>query len=378
MHRERPDPPPPLAPRDVDGELGDARVAFAGPVAERRGEADDAAVAVLDDDDGMGAVEPGAHVLFGAGLRLERGDAIGDPLAVNPSDGRGISGGRRAGAHAPKVLDSGGRSRHEPHALTQLGRRRYAEMMVAKLLSTSWSASCFAPLLSIALASFAACGSPPPPQAPTPPTPSDTTSSTAAGPSTASDTSKDAAATPASGGSTASATAPADEDPSESSGPIVMSLELSKSTPKSSFPKRTVDDKTCWQTISLSGDSRKDYETIATACGSPTGLLEYVKPATGHLHSTNDKRDDFRVKLLKGWCYRYIAVGDAGIADLDILVEKPGGALVADDKQTSPVAIIESEKTWCMDEDADYDFHIQVDGSGSGKYVFGVWGRPKS
>lgn len=168
-----------------------------------------------------------------------------------------------------------------------------------------------------------------------------------------------------------------DDDPTESANPIPMTVELSKPYDRSSFPKKTGNDKTCWQTISLSGDASKDYEQVAASCGAPTGLLEYAKPVKGHLHSVKDKRDTFTLKLQKGLCYRYFAVADSGIKDLDILVEKPNGALIADDKQTSPVAIIESDKTWCMDEDAEYDFHIEVDGAGAGKYVFGVWARPK-
>jgi hypothetical protein len=183
---------------------------------------------------------------------------------------------------------------------------------------------------------------------------------------------------PAAGAPKAATSALADDDdPTESPNPIPMTVELAKPYDRSAFPKKTGNEKTCWQTISLSGDASKDYDQLTANCGAPTGLVEYAKPVKGHLHSVKDKRDTFTLKLQKGLCYRYFAVADSGIKDLDILVEKPGGALVADDKQTSPVAIIESEKTWCMDEDAEYDFHIEVDGEGAGKYVFGVWARPK-
>jgi hypothetical protein len=176
----------------------------------------------------------------------------------------------------------------------------------------------------------------------------------------------------------AAASPPVDaDDPTESSDPIPMSVELSSPYDAASFPKKTANDKTCWQSISLSGDASKDYEKLAASCGAPAGLVEYAKPVKGHLHSVKDKRDTFTLKLQKGLCYRYFAVADSGIKDLDILVERPNGSLVADDKQSSPVAIIESEKTWCMDENAEYDFHIEVDGDGAGKYVFGVWARPK-
>ena len=167
------------------------------------------------------------------------------------------------------------------------------------------------------------------------------------------------------------------EDTTESSGPVSMTVEIAKGTPKSSFPKKTADEASCWRSVSPTGQAQKDFSSLTAACGQPTGLLEYAKPVTGKLHATKDKRDTYALDLQKGLCYRYFAVADQGITDLDILVQKPGGALVADDKQNGPVAIIESDKTWCMDEDARYEFHVEIDGPGTGGYVFGVWARPK-
>jgi hypothetical protein len=217
-----------------------------------------------------------------------------------------------------------------------------------------------APLVTVAVVVVGCAGGSPPPRDPV-------VTSAAPAPSV-----------PATGASHAEApAAPNDDDPTESPDPIPMSVEIAKPFDRSSFPKKTASDKTCWQTISLSGDATKDYEQLAASCGAPAGLVEYAKPVKGHLHSVTDKRDTFTLKLMRGLCYRYFAVGDNGIKDLDILVETPTGALIADDKQTSPVAIIESDKTWCQDVDAEYYFHIEVDGVGAGKYVFGVWARPK-
>ena len=196
---------------------------------------------------------------------------------------------------------------------------------------------------------------------------------------TVSATSTSAAAPIASGAApTASVAAsePADADPNESSAPIAMVPLFTKSTPKSSFPKKTVGDKECWQGSELSGDAAKDYAMLVGKCGAPTGSLEYAKAVVGHLHHVKDKRDTFMLKLLGGYCYRYFAVADSTIKDLDILVEK-NNALVADDKTTSPVAIVESDKQWCQDVDVEYSFHIEVDGEGRGNYLFGVWARPK-
>jgi hypothetical protein len=226
------------------------------------------------------------------------------------------------------------------------------------------------PFLSAALFTLllCACGGDPPPPAASP--------APAAAPDPA-PVASGATPTSAPAPLPAAVPSPKDEDPNESDAPIVMTIELAKTTAAATFPKATTDEHTCWQSVSLSGDARHDYEALATACGKPTGLLEYAKPALGHLRSTNDKRDTFQLKVYKGWCYRYMAAADAGIKDLDILVEKPGGALIADDKQNGPVAIIESDKLWCTDDDAEFDFHIEVDGEGAGNYVFGVWARPK-
>jgi hypothetical protein len=170
---------------------------------------------------------------------------------------------------------------------------------------------------------------------------------------------------------------PPDSDPNESATPIAMPALLTKATPKSSYPKKTIGDKECWAGTAISGDAQKDFTTIVGKCGTPTGLLEFAKPVVGHLHHKHDKRDTYSIKLVGGLCYRYFAVGDSTISDLDVLVQKPNGDLVADDKTTSPVAIVESDKTWCADEDTTYNFQIEIDGPGKGGYVFGVWAKPK-
>ena len=166
-------------------------------------------------------------------------------------------------------------------------------------------------------------------------------------------------------------------DPNEVSGTITMAPQVAKSTPKSKFPKASVTDRACWEGIGLTGDHVKDYAEIVAKCGGPTGLLEYAHPVSGKLHHKHDKRDSYTMKLAGGLCYRYFGVADGGITDLDILIEKPNGALVADDKTSQPVAIIEGDKPWCLEQDAEYNFQIEVDGEGKGGYTFGVWARPK-
>jgi hypothetical protein len=167
-------------------------------------------------------------------------------------------------------------------------------------------------------------------------------------------------------------------DPTEiEHGAVIAMPVLLRKGQKTGFPKRTVGDKECWQGVPLQGDAHRDFDNLVGRCGAPTGLAEYVKPMLGHLHHKLDKRDTFKIKLHGGMCYRYFAVADVGIKNLDILVTKPNGALVANDKTSNPVAIIEFDKSWCMDDDAEYDFHVEVNGEGHGHYVFGVWAKPK-
>lgn len=144
-----------------------------------------------------------------------------------------------------------------------------------------------------------------------------------------------------------------------------------------SFPKATASPAACWQAIALTGDATRDYETLEGKCGAPTGAVPYVKPAMGKLHASKDKRDTYLLHLQGGLCYRYFGVADGTVKDLDILILQAEGALVGDDKTTGPVAIIESDKTWCQDRDVDYQFAVEVDGPGTGRYVFGVWAQPK-
>jgi hypothetical protein len=140
------------------------------------------------------------------------------------------------------------------------------------------------------------------------------------------------------------------------------------------FPAATMSEQDCWRTVAVVGSARQDYETILKQCGASTGAVQYVRPAMGHLHHKHQRRDTFVVPIQGGLCYRFFGVGDATINDLDILIEQRG-ALVGDDKTSGPVAIIESDKAWCMDRDGVYNFLVQVHGEGQGHYIFGIWAR---
>ncbi len=217
------------------------------------------------------------------------------------------------------------------------------------------------PLLFGLLVACVACGSSPPP-ASTPPTSS---TPTAAPP----------AAVPSTSDKHALAEAAPHDDPNEKEGPIDLAGLVDKGS-KPAFPKQTVGDHECLNQIPFSGKHKVDFATIIGKCGTPTGMLEYTKPAEGKLHAKHDKRDEFKLKVQKGMCYRYFAVADDGIKDIDIIILKKG-ALLATDKTEQAIAIIDTDKLWCADEDMDLQFNIEIDGPGAGGYTFGVWVRPK-
>jgi hypothetical protein len=164
------------------------------------------------------------------------------------------------------------------------------------------------------------------------------------------------------------------DDPDEIHDPATLKPLIERGQ-KPTFPKATIGEHECWQTVALAGDAHKDYEAIVARCGAATGAIEYVKPAAGKLHHERDKRDTFIVTIHGGLCYRFFGVADGSVRDLDVIIERPGGVLVGDDKTHGPVAIIDSDKAWCMDADGEYDFLVEAE-EGQGSYVFGVWARP--
>lgn len=186
------------------------------------------------------------------------------------------------------------------------------------------------------------------------------------------------ASTPAPAAASAPASASPDaayDDPGEAHDPATLT-PLFDAKAKPSFPKATADEHACWQTISVSGDAQKDFDALVAACGGPTGSIEYVKPSAGKLHETKDKRDTYVVNIRGGYCYRFFGVADATIKDLDILIERTNGDLVGEDRTNGPIAIIDSDKAWCIDQGGDYQFGVKIDGAGRGHYIFGVWARP--
>lgn len=183
-------------------------------------------------------------------------------------------------------------------------------------------------------------------------------------------------ASPAPSATTTTAADDAYDDPNESATAISMTPLVKKGTPKSAYPKAKVGEGECWKTVPFSGQHDKDWTALIGACGTPTGMLEYVKPENGKLHHIKDKVDSFTTAMTKNACYRIFAVADSSIHDIDIVILK-NGAIMGTDDQTQPVAIVQGSTSFCPPDDASYSFDVKIDGDGQGAYTFGIWTRPK-
>jgi hypothetical protein len=150
---------------------------------------------------------------------------------------------------------------------------------------------------------------------------------------------------------------------------------LDKTAKKDGFPKKTASDKDCLREAQFMGKADKDYDALMAKCGAPTGMKEYTKKTTGKLDAKHP-RDTYRVKMLGGFCYRFWAIGDKEVGNLDIRVQTPKGALVSIDQSTQAVAVLDPDEPWCKSHDRDFDFVVETQ-NGKGTYVFGVWARPK-
>lgn len=141
-----------------------------------------------------------------------------------------------------------------------------------------------------------------------------------------------------------------------------------------SFPKQTASDAECFKSVGLTGKSSADYDALIAACGAPTGCKEFVRHVVGKLDDAHH-RDTYVLKMLGGYCYRFFAVGDETLGNVDIRVERPDGALVSIDQSKQSIAILDPDATWCKTHDR--EFHVVVEAKGAGGYALGIWARPK-
>jgi hypothetical protein len=165
-------------------------------------------------------------------------------------------------------------------------------------------------------------------------------------------------------------------DTAESAEPVVLMPLFDASVP-ASYPARAAGDLGCLGRASATGEHERDYESLASACGAPTSMREYVAPVTGKLHHRRDPRDEYRVHLPAGLCVRILAASDATMLDLDTVLEGPDGRPVGADATHGPIAVVESDVPVCTTVAGDYRVIVGMTGAGFGSYTFGIWARAK-
>lgn len=158
-------------------------------------------------------------------------------------------------------------------------------------------------------------------------------------------------------------------------GTISLENLLKPGAPASDFPKPSMSDADCTKGVGFSGESAKDYATLTGKCGAPTGLKEYVKTVTGKFDATHT-HDSYVFKMVGGYCYRFFAVADSGVKNVDIRVQRPEGALISVATSKNFIAIMNPDGVWCKTHDREFRLVVETS-AGAGNYTFGVWARPK-
>ncbi|MGZ3418800.1 MAG: hypothetical protein ACXWUG_22080 [Polyangiales bacterium] len=174
---------------------------------------------------------------------------------------------------------------------------------------------------------------------------------------------------------TKAAVASSKASPTTADGNLLLENLLKPGAPLADFPKATVKDADCSKGIGYTGNAAKDYVELTSKCGAPTGLKEYAKTVSGKLDSKHP-RDTYVFKMAGGFCYRFFAVADDTISNLDIRVQRPEGALVSIAASKNFVAIMDPDRVWCKTHDRDFRLVVETS-AGQGNYKFGVWARPK-
>lgn len=89
-------------------------------------------------------------------------------------------------------------------------------------------------------------------------------------------------------------------------------------------------------------------------------MLEWHDDAASRLTLEEGERRQLQVVLLDGRCYRTVAVGDGGIAELDLLLYDPNGVLVREDPTQGSEAVLGGDHPLCVDEPGAYRLEVRA------------------
>ncbi|MGD0677948.1 MAG: hypothetical protein ABSC94_21250 [Polyangiaceae bacterium] len=194
----------------------------------------------------------------------------------------------------------------------------------------------------------------------TPPTASETPSSSAG---------ESASAEPTAAESTSAA--PAESARAEAPAPAPA--------PKTGSAKATTkSDPTwadCYATFKPKGkdkDVSKDVAALAKLCAKATKMKLVGKTLTGK-QSDSSPPQSFPLKAAAKHCYRVYAQAGDGVKDLDVAIKDSTGATAGEDSTDSSTAVALQDGVVCF-KDADAATVVVSVGGGSGAYAVQIWG----
>jgi hypothetical protein len=126
---------------------------------------------------------------------------------------------------------------------------------------------------------------------------------------------------------------------------------------------------TCYAAPKRTGDPQADIVAIGAAC-KQFGLVPMGNPIVQRsLSSEQGWQRQFELQLEEGACYRFFAVGDSGIEDLDIGIKDSTDQQIAVDGQRGPVAVINADAPFCAKKTETAVLLAKVE-KGAGRYAF--------
>lgn len=128
----------------------------------------------------------------------------------------------------------------------------------------------------------------------------------------------------------------------------------------------------CYRSFSPSEDPVSDLDRLGMLCGAPRG---YGAAAPVHVgrQKAEEPAERLTFRARKGRCYRFFAVGDGAVRDLDVAVIAPDGRLVAADLSKDAWSVVPPRGPFCPDEEGPFAVDVSV-ADGEGAYALGVWG----
>jgi hypothetical protein len=141
------------------------------------------------------------------------------------------------------------------------------------------------------------------------------------------------------------------------------------------FPVQRVGFDECYKGFQVTGQSERDVVGLGERCGGPCGMVPFSGVMSGS-QAENDDVDVYGIELRNDRCYRFFAVGEQSISDLDSAIADGDGNVLLRDVYTDSAPILGPEGPFCPPVAGHYKYVVSVAG-GAGTFHFQVWQGPR-